>query len=264
MKKLVILVSFMFLAGLCYAASPADPAIDEAKKMMDAGKFEEALAKLTEAEKADDKNKDVFRYQGFCLRSVKKFEDSIKAYDKCLALDPKFDKAFFNQGECYVALKQYDKALVAFEKVIELGNKETLPMAYAGKVNALKEQGKTEDAAKTLADLIKMDPKIGHATAADFYYKQADYPKAIESYLKVLEADPKNAGICYNCACSYSLAKDAAKAVEMLDKALTLDQELLKEKNENNKLRQQVEADKDFDNVKESPEFKKLLEKFPK
>lgn len=53
-------------------------------------------------------------------------------------------------------------------------------------------------------------------------YKDYDYQGAIEEFKKALALDPNDISIHFNLACTYSLNEEADKALEHLDRAVTL------------------------------------------
>ncbi|MDD2716105.1 MAG: tetratricopeptide repeat protein [Candidatus Wallbacteria bacterium] len=221
------------------AAAPAAPAtslMDEANQLMDAAKYDEALAKLAEIEKADPTNPDVFRYQGFCYKSEKKFDEAIKAYDKCLELKPTLEveaKAYFNKGDIYLQQKKYEDAIKMFDKIIEIKAEKQLPDAHRGRAQVLLAQGKTPEG-------------------------NEEYLKAIDCYKKGMETSPADENITYNCACCYSIMGDKTNALSFLEKAIKLNDEAIKAKTSSSSLKVFAPTDPDFEKLWKDPDFLKL------
>ncbi|MGQ9706640.1 MAG: TPR end-of-group domain-containing protein [bacterium] len=80
------------------------------------------------------------------------------------------------------------------------------------------------------------------------FYSSGDYASAIEYFTKAFELDPTCSAISYNIACCYSLLNDSNSAIYWLEKTAELGMYLFTE-------------DPDFDNIKDTNEFKKLAEK---
>lgn len=78
-------------------------------------------------------------------------------------------------------------------------------------------------------------------------YSEQDYKKAIEYYKRAFEIDPTYGALVYNIACCYSILDEKEEAFNWLKKAIDLGV-------------YEFESDPDFDNIREEPEFKKLVE----
>ena len=77
----------------------------------------------------------------------------------------------------------------------------------------------------------------------EYFYVRAEYQRAIQ-------IDPNYALAHYNLACIYSLKNEQTQAIEWLQKAIALDQSTIIE---------QSKTDRDFDNIRQSPEFQQLI-----
>jgi len=270
MKKVMMFVMALFLMIPVFAepapaaVSPAQALCDEANKLLDANKFEDALKKLEEAEKLDPKCLDIFRYRGWTLMTQQKFEDAIKAYTKCTEIDPNFEKAYFNMANCYAQMKKYDDAIKCCDKTMELKGK-LVNNACALKVSCLKAAGKAEDAKKVVEELKKVDPKMGAAVEAGLVeqdanaaYQAKDYAKAAALYAEAAKLNPESMNALYNGACSYGLAKDAANAAAFLENCFKFN----KADAWKTLIKADGKMDADFDAVKDDPAFKKVLETY--
>ncbi|ELS03868.1 tetratricopeptide repeat protein, partial [Xenococcus sp. PCC 7305] len=76
------------------------------------------------------------------------------------------------------------------------------------------------------------------------------YQEAIASYDKALELNPDKDKAWYNKACAYSLQNNVDLAIENLTQAINLNPEY----------REMAKTDSDFDNIREKPNFKSLIE----
>jgi tetratricopeptide (TPR) repeat protein len=83
------------------------------------------------------------------------------------------------------------------------------------------------------------------------YVRQKKFDKAKDDLTKALAIDPHNPITYYNTAALYALQKQTASALDYLDKALALGFK------EDNLLR----SDPDLNNIRKTPEFKKILER---
>ncbi len=75
------------------------------------------------------------------------------------------------------------------------------------------------------------------------------YEEAIEKYQKAVEINPKLAEAYYNLACAYSRLNQKGEAIKNLKKAIEFEA----------KWKEEAKTDKDFDNLRQDPEFKKLI-----
>ena len=79
--------------------------------------------------------------------------------------------------------------------------------------------------------------------------KQKKFKEAIVKYEEILKLEEDNMNALYNLACCYSLMNEKVKALEYLEKAMQagfVDETHIKQ-------------DKDLDNIRETPKFKKLM-----
>lgn len=154
--KVIGIILFVAIANVSFAQSDKDKARakgQEAIKLEDAGKYEEALALLDEAMRLDPDNHDYPYEVGFTyylqkdypkaldeFKKVVKYKDvtdqcfqmlgniydimgdsesAFKAYDAGLKLFPKSGKLYLEKGNVYWLKKEYDKALPFYEQGIE-------------------------------------------------------------------------------------------------------------------------------------------------
>jgi hypothetical protein len=93
-------------------------------------------------------------------------------------------------------------------------------------------------------------------TASDYYdaalkaYKAKDYKSFVENLQKTLDAGANHPRIYYNLACGYALLNDQPKAIEWLNRIAALG------------IAYPVEEEADLASIRETPEFKTVVEKF--
>ncbi|HEY4161549.1 MAG TPA: tetratricopeptide repeat protein [Dongiaceae bacterium] len=90
------------------SASSAD--FGDAKAMVDAGRFDEALSALRTLDKQMPNNPDVLNLIGFSLRKTGNTDRALDYYNRALALKPDHLGANEYLGELYLELKQPEKA----------------------------------------------------------------------------------------------------------------------------------------------------------
>ena len=83
------------------------------------------------------------------------------------------------------------------------------------------------------------------------YSKMERYEEALADYNQALKIKPDFPEAVYNKACLFSLMHKPKDAIALLEKAIGLDE----------KHRQMATTDSDFDNIRDDPRFKKLIER---
>ena len=99
---------------------------------------------------------------------------------------------------------------------------------------------------------IELDPKCmsAYANRAINYIKLGKYNEAIFDLSKTIELKPKDVeAYYYNRACCYSLLGNSGNAIQDLSKSINID----------SKFRAMAKTDKDFDNIRNTPDFKRLV-----
>lgn len=87
---------------------------------------------------------------------------------------------------------------------------------------------------------------------AHAYTEKGDYEKGLAADLRLAALCPEDATVYYNLACSYSVLKDAGKAMQALETSFRLGYCDFKHMME----------DQDLDLLKQNPEFRELVKKY--
>lgn len=108
-------------------------------------------------------------------------------------------------------------------------------------------------ALQAYAKSIELDPKDASAyySRGLVYYNLEKYDAAISDYNEALEIDPKDAGHYYARAVFYSSQNNRKKAIQDLSKAISIMPDARKE----------AKTNPAFDNIRNTPEFKRLIGK---
>jgi len=148
----------------------------------------------------------------------------------------------------------YDKALGLFTKAIESGelSQKNLSIVYNNRGVAWRKKGDNDKAIADYTKAIEINPQYVSAynNRGVAWNDKGDNDKAIADYTKAIEINPKHANAWYNCACSYSLKGEKDKALSDLKRAITF--------NESSK--DYAKEDKDFKDLWDDEDFKKLTE----
>jgi adenylate cyclase len=181
-----------------------------------------------------------------------------------------FEKIARSRPRCYEAYRwlgivadvteEFDKAIEFYKKSAEIKPCSVEPWLYLnmthrrlGDVEAAKQAAQRflEVGLKTLR-IIPDDP-VTLSRFCVIYSLFGDHGKARAALSRVLESDPDDGLVLYNCAATYALLGDEKRACECLSNALNRGYK---------NVRDWIEGDPDFDGIRDSEAFRRLLTEF--
>jgi tetratricopeptide (TPR) repeat protein len=193
------------------------------------GRPEKAIADYSEAIRLEPTMADAWARRGDAYLRLSRLQEARVDSSKAIKLDPTNVFAWANRGVAYQALGRSDEALADYSKAIELNpkylpawcNRDTLHPPRPDKV---------------LARAIASDPTLAPALArcwlgaGDKYFESAKWDKALASYTRAVELDPKNGWAWHKRGAAYGMLgrwdralADNSKALELLPRStLTL------------------------------------------
>jgi tetratricopeptide (TPR) repeat protein len=155
-----------------------------------------------------------------------------------------------SEGKLSYDKGKFDEAIRFFKNTLGIDPEDEIGLVGMG--NSLKINGKFDKARNFYDKAIELYPESTWAwNAKGLGYKQInEYNEAIKCFEKSIQLDPKDSQGYYNIACTFSLKKDSDKAIQFLRNATEISKtkNVLKAKN-----------DKDFDYIREKPEFINLI-----
>jgi tetratricopeptide (TPR) repeat protein len=180
-----------------------------------------------------------------------KYNDALAAYNWSLELKPDNPDALANRGVAYDHLGRYDEALADFNRSLELRPDNPIALYDRGTVYG-RHLGRYDEA---LADLnrsleLRPDNPIALHNRGFAYSGLGRYDEALADFNRSLELRPDDPGTLYNLACLFSLWGKPNDALAYLEKAVEKDKEY----------RELSKTDEDFNNIRDDPRFKKLIE----
>lgn len=69
--------------------SQIDDLVDKGKRLLEAGKFEEALGFFDQALLLNQSDPELWNHKGVTLRSMGRYDEAIECFNKSLELDPR-------------------------------------------------------------------------------------------------------------------------------------------------------------------------------
>jgi Flp pilus assembly protein TadD len=109
------------------SASKQNPDYAQAAKLIEAGKYADAIPLLQKTVAKESKNADAFNLLGYSHRNLGEVETALAHYGKALELDPKHRGANEYLGELYLELGRLDEArerLAVLDKACFFGCEE--------------------------------------------------------------------------------------------------------------------------------------------
>jgi tetratricopeptide (TPR) repeat protein len=214
------------------------------------GKYDEALADYNRSLELRPDNPAILNNRGRTYDELGRYDEALADYNRSLELKPDDPVTLNNRGITYHKLKRYDEALADYNRSLEL--RPDNPITLNNRGSTYDELGRYDEA---LADYnrsleLRPDNLTTLNNRGSTYAKLGRYDEALADYNRSLELRPDYPSAIYNLACIFSLWGKTDDALAYLEKAIKMDK----------KYREMAKTDKDFDNIRDDPRFKKLVE----
>ena len=182
-------IPLMPFEGLTPSASKIST---EASILLNEGKFEEAIEKLTEAMSEEPSNPLFYYYRGAAFEKTKNVEKALEDYQKSIELNPDFVLSISNIGKIYAKKKDFEKAIEFYGKAIELGDQDVITFYNYGV--CLMNVTNQAEAKNIFEKLISLDEKYSDAyyQLGIIYIGLGNSAEAKELLQKFVEMDPEN------------------------------------------------------------------------
>lgn len=162
-------------------------------------------------------------------------EDTSPASQAAVVIEP-VEKSKFAAGKAALAAKRYSLALTLFEEILASDPSYLKDLsghyvnASLGQAAELSETD-AEQAKKFLLKALKIDPDniSGLSNLGFIYMGRKNYPKAIETYLKVADLAPHLPDTFFNLGYVYAVSKDYHQAKLMYRRVVELNPEFTDE-----------------------------------
>jgi tetratricopeptide (TPR) repeat protein len=191
----------------------------------------------------------IWTNHGVALGKLNRNEEALISYRKVVDLQPHMFISWFNQANALSRLDRNEEAILSYNKAVEIQPNSHEALAYLGSV--LSKLGRYEKALECYEAAIKLN-----ASEYKFVvqrgvtlFKLGRYKEAMEDYNRVIDIQPSYADVFYDRACCNGAQRNLEEAILDLRKAIELNPEFL----------ELAKADSDFDLIRQSDAFQKLL-----
>ena len=233
----------------------APPAFAEARKLIQQGKVDEAIAEL---QALDPTTKGLALELGTAYYKKSDYPKAIEYLKKATAADPANEEAsqllglsyylgghpaeaipllekvqgWYSRanvdaasilGICYIQTQNYDQARKSFGKMFDVPG-DSAP-AYLFTARMLLRQEYDPVAEQYAQKAVALDPKLPlvHFLLGELYLYKSRVPEAIAEFQKELAIDPANAATYYKLADAYSRVQKFEEAERVLQRSIWLD-----------------------------------------
>lgn len=164
----------------------------QAIKLFQAGKYQEAAEKFTEGISKGEANTILYYYRGLSYERSGQIEKALEDYNQSIKLKPDFVLPYSRIGIIYAKQKSYQQAVNFYKKAVELGSKDVTTIYNYGVV--LMNLGRTQEAKSVFEKLLRLDENYSDAYyhLGIIYLGQGDSAQAKELLQKFVDMDPEN------------------------------------------------------------------------
>ena len=238
---------------------PSSPAeFETARKLMQQGKIDEAIASLQSLEIADPNRKGLAFELGIAYYKKSEYLKAIDYLKKATAADPANNEAAqllglsyylsgrasdaipllektqawysranvdasYILGICYIQTKDYNNARKAFGRMFDVGSDSAASYLFTARMLLRQEFGPIAEEYAQKA--LTLDPKLplAHYLLGELYIAKSRFPEAISEFQKELAVNPGHAATYYKLGDAYSREQNYEDAERMLQRSVWLD-----------------------------------------
>jgi tetratricopeptide (TPR) repeat protein len=236
----------------------AKPEFDQAHRLLQQGKFDEAISQLQQLATLKPVPKGLSHELGLAYYKKGDFAQAARSLKQALAEDPSDNEAVqllglsyylagrpaeaipllervqgwypranvdaaYILGICYIQTKDYEQARKAFAHMFEVPPESAASYLFAARM-LLRQQ--FEPIAEQFAQkAVSLDPKLplAHFLLGELYTFKSQIPEAIAQFQQELALNPGNAATYYKLADAYSRIQKYDEAERLLQRSIWLD-----------------------------------------
>jgi tetratricopeptide (TPR) repeat protein len=239
-------------------SSPTVPDLAEARRLMEQGKFDEAIAQLQELSAKSPDQKGLAHELGVAYFKKGDYMKAIDSLKKATAVDsadneatqllglsyylsgrpadaiPLLEKvqtwfpranvdASYILGVCYIQTRQYSQARKAFARMFDVPPDSAASYLFTARM--LLRQEFDPVAEEYAQKAVALDPKLplAHFLLGELYLFKSRIPDAIAEFQKELAINPGHAATYYKLADAYSRIQKFDDAERLLQRSIWLD-----------------------------------------
>ncbi|MCM8776056.1 MAG: tetratricopeptide repeat protein [Candidatus Omnitrophica bacterium] len=179
------LMTLIIWVGYSQAAEEDQKLIREGIRFGEAGAYDDAIRRFSQAIQSDPKSSEAYNNRGLAYQMKGDINRAFADYEKAIQLNPANADAYNNRGLLWGRDKQdYGKAIRDLTKAIELDPE--LINAYRNRGSAYVLQGQYDSALADYNKAIELNPGLGDAyyNRAIVYFQKGDYGKSWEDVQK--------------------------------------------------------------------------------
>ena len=239
-------------------AQPSPRSIEEVHRLTDQGKFDDALASLTEISKSDPAAKNLAHEFGVIYYRKGDYLNAISSFARAIAENPNDNEATqltglslylsgkhaeaipylekvqswypsasvdasYILGVAYIQTKNYPSARAAFAKMFQVPPDSAAAYLFTARLLLRLDFGPIAEEYGKKA--VELDPKLplAHQLLGELYLYQSKIPEAITQLQQELAINPGNPAAYYKLADAYSRAQKFDEAEKLLQRSIWLD-----------------------------------------
>lgn len=205
---------------------------------------------IREPYQSEESKADLWFQLGLIYAANTDYQTSVISFDHALQIKPDYHQAWYNRGLVLRKLGRNEEAIASFDHASQI--KPDYHEAWYNQGISLVNLGRYEEAIASYDHALQIEPDDYAAwnNRGVVLHILGRYEEAIASFQKSLAINPNNAGAYYNIARCHAQQNNLSFAIENLSQSIALDPEL----------RELAKTDSDFDNIRDNPQFKTLLQ----
>jgi len=193
---------------------------------------------------------DTLFNRGTTYGRLEEYDNALADFNHSLELRPDDPGTLNNRGLTYRLLERYDESLVDLNRSLELRPDDPVTLHNRGNTSA--DLRRYEEALADMNRSLELRPDYPDTLIARgiIYAELGRYEEALTDLNRSLKLKPDYSNVFYCLACVFSLWRKTDDALSYLKKAIDKDK----------KFREIAKSDENFDNMRDHPRFKKLIE----
>ena len=164
----------------------------QGSKLINAGKYDQAIEIFTEAISEDQSNPVFYYYRAVALDKSGNLDKALEDYQKSIELKPDFILPVSRTGNIYAKQGDFEKAIEFYKKAVGLGDQDAITHYNFGV--CLMNLGNSKEAKDIFERLLSLDENYSDAyyQLGIIYIGLGEAGKAKEFLQKFIDMDPEN------------------------------------------------------------------------